>query len=145
MTTEAQRRAHAAHRERLKAQGVRSVTIRLTPPAWSELERLAKVHGSKDKAVEAMLMGGMLPPAEYDLSSPASKGLRIERGQVVRAEPKLSAPAPTYRGRPITDPTEITRLTKARDLNAPYLVGPLDLHGEMIVRQAKQKDEGKKR
>jgi hypothetical protein len=57
MVTDAQRRAHTAHRERLAAQGLRAVTVRLSQKARDRLAELAKAHGSQDKAIEALLLG----------------------------------------------------------------------------------------
>lgn len=62
MNTEAQRRAHAAYVERLKAEGGKSITLRISKAAYEALQRDAAVYGSQAAAIEAVLLSGRPEP-----------------------------------------------------------------------------------
>lgn len=55
MNSPARRKANAAHLDRLKASGVRSVTFRATPAMLERLDELKAEHGSL-QAVMAHLL-----------------------------------------------------------------------------------------
>lgn len=48
-------KAVAAHTARLKAQGGSRITLKLSKAATDVLARLAKIYGSRTKAIEAVL------------------------------------------------------------------------------------------
>lgn len=50
-----QQKAVAAHTARLKAQGGSRITLKLSKAATDVLARLAKVYGSRTKAIEWLL------------------------------------------------------------------------------------------
>ena len=54
-TPASQLKAASAHHDKLKAEGFRKVTIWLSAPASERLDELAEEHGSKAKALEALL------------------------------------------------------------------------------------------
>jgi hypothetical protein len=55
MTTDAQRRAVAAHALRLKKQGWRFLSVRLSPESMARLDALKDAHGSYRAAIEYLL------------------------------------------------------------------------------------------
>lgn len=81
MNTEAQRRAHKAYVERLKADGGRAVTLRLSRTAYEMLEALAKMHGSQTAAIEAVL------------TEAGSRIAAVALRQAKKPEPAEKAPA----------------------------------------------------
>lgn len=61
MTTEAQRKRSAAHRERWRAAGFKPVTVWLTTEAHTKLMRLAESEDkSLSRAVERLVMFGSI-------------------------------------------------------------------------------------
>ena len=55
MRSEAQRLAHRTWAQRLEANGIRAITVRLSQGARDKLAALAKVHGSQSAALEVLL------------------------------------------------------------------------------------------
>ncbi len=55
MTSKAQKRASAAFHAKREAQGFRKVTIWTAPATRATLDKLAKVHGSKEAVIAALL------------------------------------------------------------------------------------------
>lgn len=49
--------AEAARNERRKAAALKPLTVWLSPEAWAGLDALVARYGSREKAVEAALMG----------------------------------------------------------------------------------------
>ena len=93
MTTPAQKRANVKRRDARKARGVRFVTLGLSPPAWDRLDALAKVHGSKDKAVEKLLLDDERAARTWDGFTEADVAdMRASLPTIARAGPRLSAP-----------------------------------------------------
>lgn len=54
--TDARRAASAAYHKRRAEAGMKKVTVWLSPEAQDALEKLKDVHGSKDKAVDALII-----------------------------------------------------------------------------------------
>jgi hypothetical protein len=55
MATEAQKKAHAEFERRLKEAGGSKITVRLSPFGTRRMAELVTVHGSREKALEALL------------------------------------------------------------------------------------------
>jgi DNA-binding TFAR19-related protein (PDSD5 family) len=75
MNTEARRKASAAFHAKREAEGLKKVTLWLSPEARARLDVLKAAHGSKDKAAEAAIMAlGSAPvakPAPVQTKKPA--------------------------------------------------------------------------
>lgn len=54
--TEARRAASAAYHAKRKEAGMKKVTVWLSPEALTKLDLLKEMHGSKDKAVETLIL-----------------------------------------------------------------------------------------
>ena len=55
MNTDARRRASAAFHAKREAEGYRKVTVWMAPDTREELDRLAKVYGSREKAIASAI------------------------------------------------------------------------------------------
>jgi hypothetical protein len=129
--TPAQLRASIAYRKKLAEAGFRAVTVRVSPAAFERLCALAKVHGSKDKAVEAWLLGDGPAPV---VAAPAPKPPSFSHGRSKTVVVKASV-----------DRAEAVARVKAIE-RARHAVAVDALTGAPIKRRgAMQKGEGKKR
>ena len=54
--TDARRAASAAYHKKRADSGMKKVTVWLSPEAQDALEKLKDVHGSKDKAVDTLII-----------------------------------------------------------------------------------------
>lgn len=54
--TDARRAASAAYHAKRTAAGMKKVTVWLSPEALTKLDQLKETHGSKDKAVETLIL-----------------------------------------------------------------------------------------
>lgn len=77
MVSDAQKRAHASHIAKLAEKGVKLVSVRLSEAARSKLVELAKVYGSKDKAVEALLTKAVGAAPVKPAKEPAPKSVTV--------------------------------------------------------------------
>lgn len=73
MNTDARRRASAAFHAKREAEGLKKVTLWLSPEARFKLDALKAAAGSKDKAAEAAILAwaGFVP--ETPKAPPAAK------------------------------------------------------------------------
>lgn len=64
MNTDAQRRASAAFHAKREAEGYRKVTVWMAPETRADLDRLAKVYGSREKALAMCLANHSAEPVK---------------------------------------------------------------------------------
>lgn len=55
MNTDARRRASAAFHAKREAEGYRKVTVWMSPETRARLDELAKQHGSREAAIDAVV------------------------------------------------------------------------------------------
>ena len=58
MNTDARRRASAAFHAKREADGYRKVTVWMHPDTREELDRLAKLHGSREEVIRTCIGNG---------------------------------------------------------------------------------------
>ena len=99
MQTPAQIKASRESKARRIAAGEKTVTVWLSKYAQERLNKLAKIHGSKQAALEALLQGEAITLAPTP-SKPVSEPEKIARMKAVKQAEHTSKPAkPAYGSR----------------------------------------------
>lgn len=102
MNTDARRRASAAYHAKREAEGLKKVTLWLSPEARFKLDALKATAGSKDKAANDAILAWEGPGGPKPQVVPP-KPAKAAKVRVPKAEPVAPKPAPEPRFQPRED------------------------------------------